>query len=76
MSGQRALSGAALELLLPFSGGYGMELGMTIDAARAGLCVRELELDLHHRARGRAPADFAHRAAQLADMARAYRARA
>ena len=75
ISGQRALSASALQALLPFAGGYGMELGMTIDAARAGMRVRELELDFSHRARGRTPAGFAHRAAQLAHMLRAYRAR-
>lgn len=75
MSGQRALRGGALEALLPFADGYGMELGMTIDAARAGLRVRELELALSHRASARTPAGFAHRAGQLLDMLRAYRAR-
>ncbi len=75
ISGQRALSASALGALLPFAEGYGMELGMTIDARRAGLRVRELELDFSHRARGRTPAGFVHRAAQLADMLRAHRAR-
>ncbi len=75
LSGQRALTAAALAQLLPFCAGYGMELGMTIDAARAGLRLVELELELSHRATGRTPAGFAHRAAQLLDLARAYRAR-
>jgi glycosyltransferase involved in cell wall biosynthesis len=75
MSGQRALSAAALEALLPFAEGYGMELAMTIDAVRAGLRVRELELDFSHRSGGRTPAEFAHRGVQLAHMLRAYRAR-
>ena len=75
MSGQRALNAAALEALLPFAEGYGMELAMTIDAVRAGLRVRELELDFSHRSGGRTPAGFAHRAVQLAHMLRAYRAR-
>lgn len=75
MSGQRALGAGALEALLPFAEGYGMELAMTIDAVHAGLRVRELELDFSHRSRGRTPAGFAHRAVQLAHMLRAYRAR-
>jgi glycosyltransferase involved in cell wall biosynthesis len=74
--GQRALTAAALRRVLPFAAGYGMELGMTIDAVRAGLAVCELELALEHRAVGRTPAGFAHRARQLIDFARAYRARA
>ena len=75
ISGQRALSRAALEDVLPFAHGFGMELGMTIDAVRAGHRVRELELDLRHRAGGRTPAGFAHRARQLGDFARVYLAR-
>jgi glycosyltransferase involved in cell wall biosynthesis len=75
LSGQRALSPHVLDRVLPFAAGFGMEVGMTIDAARAGLRVREYELDLEHRATGRTPAGFAHRARQLADIARAYGAR-
>jgi glycosyltransferase involved in cell wall biosynthesis len=72
ISGQRALSKRALERVLPFAHGFGMELGMTIDAVRAGERVVEIELDLSHRAGGRTPAGFAHRARQLGDFVRAY----
>ncbi len=75
ISGQRALSEDALRDVLPFARGFGMEIGMTIDAVRAGHSVLELELDLSHRASGRTPAGFAHRARQLADFVRVYRAR-
>lgn len=75
ISGQRALSERALRDTLPFAGGFGMEVGMTIDAVRAGHRVLELELQLAHRATGRTPAGFAHRARQLADFARVYVAR-
>jgi glycosyltransferase involved in cell wall biosynthesis len=75
ISGQRALSAAALDDVLPFAHGFGMELGMTIDAVRAGHRVVELDLDLEHRASGRTLAGFAHRGAQLIDFARAYLAR-
>jgi len=40
---------------------------MTIDAARAGLEIREVELALRHRATGRDARGFAHRARQLLD---------
>jgi glycosyltransferase involved in cell wall biosynthesis len=76
LSGQRALGGELLACLLPFAGGYGMELGMTIDAARAGARVVELELPLRHRVSGRTPAGFAHRSHQLLDLLRAYEPRA
>jgi glycosyltransferase involved in cell wall biosynthesis len=72
ISGQRALSGGALEDVLPFAQGFGMEVGMTIDAVRAGHRVLELELDLAHRATGRSLAGFAHRGRQLGDSARVY----
>jgi hypothetical protein len=75
ISGQRALSAATLDDVLPFAHGFGMELGMTIDAVRAGHRVVELELDLEHRSSGRTLAGFAHRGAQLLDFARAYLAR-
>ncbi|HEX6230062.1 MAG TPA: hypothetical protein VFZ41_11445, partial [Solirubrobacterales bacterium] len=64
-----------LRAVLPFARGYGMELGMTIDATRAGYRLREYELDLSHRATGRSLSGFAHRARQLADLVRAYWAR-
>jgi glycosyltransferase involved in cell wall biosynthesis len=75
ISGQRALSAAALRDVLPFAHGFGMEVGMTIDAVRAGHRVLELQLDLEHRATGRTLAGFRHRGAQLLDFARAYAAR-
>jgi hypothetical protein len=75
LSGQRALTSDALRAVLPFAPRFGMETGMTIDAARAGLRVCELELDLEHRATGRTPRGFAHRARQLADIVAAGAAR-
>jgi glycosyltransferase involved in cell wall biosynthesis len=75
ISGQRALSGRALADVLPFADGFGMEVGMTIDAVRAGHEVIEMELDLLHRASGRTPAGFYHRARQLMDFVRAFAAR-
>lgn len=76
ISGQRAMRTELLREVLPFARGYGMELGMTVDAVRAGYRVREYELELSHRATGRSFAGFLHRGRQLADFARAYRVRA
>lgn len=72
ISGQRALRVEALRATLPFARGYGMEIGMTVDAVRAGYRLREYELDLEHRATGRSFGGFVHRGRQLADFARAY----
>lgn len=75
ISGQRALRARVLKDVLPFARGFGMEIGMTIDAARAGYRVRELELDLAHRATGRTPAGFAHRGRQVLDFVGVYMGR-
>jgi glycosyltransferase involved in cell wall biosynthesis len=72
ISGQRALSERALGDVLPFAHGFGMEIGMTIDAVRAGHRVVEIELDLAHRASGRTLAGFLHRGRQLLDFTRVY----
>jgi glycosyltransferase involved in cell wall biosynthesis len=71
ISGQRALRLEALRATLPFARGYGMEVGMTIDAARSGYRLREYELELEHRATGRNARGFLHRGRQLADIGRA-----
>jgi len=76
ISGQRALGAPVLADVLPFAHGFGMEVGMTIDAVRAGHRLAEIELDLSHRATGRTPAGFLHRARQLMDFLRVYAARA
>jgi hypothetical protein len=75
ISGQRALTQPALQDVLPFAHGYGMEIGITIDAVRAGYRMVEIELDLAHRAGGRTLAGFLHRARQLSDFVRIYLAR-
>lgn len=72
ISGQRALTVAALRAVLPFAPNYGMETAMNIDAARAGLRVREVELPLAHRATGKTLRGFLHRARQLRDFIGVY----
>ncbi len=76
LSGQRAMRIGTLRLLIPFADGWGLEVGMTIDAVRHGLRLEEIELPLVHSATGRTPAGFLHRAAQLRDIRRAARSRA
>jgi Glycosyl transferase family 2 len=67
LSGQRALSAAARDVCFPLAPGFGCEVRMTIDAARAGLRVEERELPLRHRATGRDARGFLHRGRQLLD---------
>ncbi len=76
ISGQRALSETALRDVLPFADRFGMEIGMTVDAVRAGHRLVEIELDLAHRATGRTLAGFIHRGRQLIDFLRVYASRA
>jgi glycosyltransferase involved in cell wall biosynthesis len=76
ISGQRALRAEALRACLPLAKGFGMEIGMTVDAVRGGYRLREYELDLEHRATGRTLAGFLHRGAQLRDFVRAFVSRA
>jgi glycosyltransferase involved in cell wall biosynthesis len=75
ISGQRALNAKALRATLPFAAGFGVEIGMTVDAVRAGCLLREYELDLEHRASGRSARGFLHRGRQLWDFGRASAAR-
>ena len=72
ISGQRAMPADVLRDVLPFAAGFGMEIGMTVDAVRAGHTMREYELDLAHRATGRSARGFLHRGSQLRDFARVY----
>jgi glycosyltransferase involved in cell wall biosynthesis len=72
ISGQRALSPQALRAALPFAPRFGMEIGMTVDVARAGFAVVELELPLAHRATGRSWRGFVHRGRQLRDFLLVY----
>ena len=68
ISGQRAIRADALAQVLPFAPRFGMEIGMTVDATRAGFSVVEVEVDLEHRATGRSWRGFAHRFRQLLDF--------
>jgi hypothetical protein len=67
LSGQRALSPAARAACFPLAPGFGCEVRMTIDAARAGLRIEERELPLCHRPTGRDARGFLHRGRQLLD---------
>ena len=68
ISGQRAMSARVLTDVLPFAPRYGMEIGMTVDAVRAGYRVQEIELDLAHRSTGKTLSGFIHRGRQLRDF--------
>ncbi len=75
ISGQRAMRADVLRAALPLADGFGMEIGLTVDALRSGRTVAEIELDLEHRATARTPGGFLHRGRQLRDFARVYLSR-
>jgi hypothetical protein len=64
LSGQRAITAAALAACRPLASGFGVEAAMTIDAVRAGFRVAEVPAPVLHRPAGRGVAGFAHRARQ------------
>jgi hypothetical protein len=68
LSGQRALDSATRSVAFPLAPGFGAETRMTIDAARAGVAVVEVELDLTHRVTSRDLRGFVHRGRQLVDL--------
>ena len=67
LSGQRSVSQRVRAAAFPLAPGFGCEVRMTIDAARAGLRVDEVTLPLRHRATTRDYRGFVHRGRQLVD---------
>ena len=71
LNGQRCLTRAAFEAARPLAAGFGVETALTIDLARQGMRIIEVEVPLAHRATGTDLRSQLHRARQLADVARA-----
>ncbi len=71
LSGMRCLSEAAFARVQPLAAGWGVEVGLTIDALAAGLRVVEVPCDLQHRVTGKDFRAQLHRARQYRDVARA-----
>ena len=61
LSGQRAVRGPLLRSLQPASG-FGLEVGLTLDAAASGAVIAEMPVGFAHRRTGRDLRGFAHRA--------------
>ena len=68
LSGQRAVATEVLPALRPLAPRFGVETAMTMDAARAGLRIRELPIAFTHRRTGRDPSGFLHRGRQGLDI--------
>jgi len=68
LSGQRVLRREVMRRIHKLDGGFGVEVGMTIDALRAGFRVEEIPAPLTHRATGRDIRGFIHRGRQFTDV--------
>lgn len=70
LSGQRALTRALYAAVRPCASGFGVEVGLTIDAARAGFRILEVETAMTHPGTGRDLRGFLHRGRQFAAVLR------
>ncbi len=75
LNGMRCLTRDAFTAALPLASGWGAETGMTIDLARKGMRIAEVEVPLSHRATGNDWRAQLHRLQQLVDVSRALAAR-
>lgn len=75
LNGIRCLTRAAFTAALPLAAGWGAETGMTIDLARQGMRITEVEVPLSHRATGNDWRSQLHRLRQFIDVVRALVAR-
>lgn len=65
LSGQRVMRREILSAVLPFASGYGVEVAMTVRAARCGFRIQEVSTRMAHHVTGRDLAGFCHRGKQF-----------
>jgi len=70
LSGQRAMTREVMNELMPFASGYGVEVALTIKAARKGFRVMEVPVMMRHDETGRDLRGFLHRGRQFVHVAR------
>jgi glycosyltransferase involved in cell wall biosynthesis len=75
LSGQRCITRELFDRVTPLAAGFGVEVGLTIDALRGGARVVECPVELRHRVTGSSLRDQLHRARQYRDVRRALRSR-
>jgi glycosyltransferase involved in cell wall biosynthesis len=68
LSGQRCMSRALFDAVLPLAKGFGVEVRMTIDARTLGARVVEVPVAMNHRVTGTSWSDNLHRARQWRDV--------
>ncbi len=70
LSGQRAMTRTVYAAVRPCAPGFGAEVGLTIDASRAGFRILEVETGMAHAATGRDLRGFLHRGRQFVAVIR------
>jgi len=65
LSGQRAIAYPVIEAVKKLDEGFGVEVGLTIDAARKGFRIMEIPTTMSHATTGRNLAGFVHRGRQF-----------
>jgi glycosyltransferase involved in cell wall biosynthesis len=68
LSGQRCITRELFDAVQPFARGFGVEVGLSIDAIRHGARVVECPAELGHRVTGTSWRDQRHRARQYRDV--------
>ncbi|MDK2824558.1 MAG: hypothetical protein PWQ67_1530 [Clostridia bacterium] len=68
LSGQRVMTRQVFENLLPLASGFGVEVGMTVDAIAKGYKIIEVDTNMAHAETGRNWVGFLHRGTQLKDV--------
>ncbi|MFN3651525.1 MAG: hypothetical protein ACK47B_18270, partial [Armatimonadota bacterium] len=69
LSGQRALTREAWQRIGRLDPGFGLEMGLNLDALRHRLRLLEVETEMKHRRTGRDLRGFLHRGRQFRDVA-------
>lgn len=70
LSGQRAVRKRVLERIGGLCKGFGIEVGLTIDAARLGFRIAEVDVPFRHRESGRDWQGYVHRGRQFVEVGR------
>lgn len=68
LSGQRVMRRTVIESLGPFEKGFGVEVGMSIDALRKGFRIKEVPVNMRHAETGRNLKGFFHRGKQFINI--------
>jgi len=72
LSGQRAMSKRVFDDLLPFSEGFGVEVGMTVKALKKGYRILEVPVSMSHNETGKDFRGFLHRGKQFFHILRVF----